>query len=168
MLPSKRVILGFHQESVWDYPYKAQVQPCDERVHAVFNRVTVADTKRALRVVQQGIPPVYYFPPGGVRLDLLTKTQHVTYCSYKGRSDFFTLTVGERYAKNVAWCYPDSDARRTPAGYFAFYVHLLDACYVGGERASAPPWTWLGGWVTEDVVGPFLTQKEYNALYGGA
>lgn len=162
MLPPERIIPGFHQESVWDYPSKARVQPSDKRVHAVFNDLTVADSTHALRVVQQGIPPVYYLPPEGVRLDLLRKTQHTTYCGYKGRADYFTLTVSERRAKNVAWRYSESQPQHTPAGYFAFYVHLLDACYVGGEEVSAPPWAWLGGWVTSDIVGPFLTQKEYN------
>ena len=163
-----RVVPSFGQESVWDYPLKAQVQPCERRVRVVFNEVTVADTTHALRVVQRGIPPVYYFPPEGVRRDPLAKTQHTSYCGYKGRADYFTLSVGERSAKNVAWCYPDSDPQHTPADYFAFYAHLLDACYVGGERASAPPWTWLGGWVTEDITGPFLLQKAYRDLYGGA
>ena len=167
MLLPRRVVPGFHQESVWDYPFEAHVQPCKKRIRAVFNALTIADSTRALRVIQRGIPPVYYFPPDEVRRDLLSQTQHTTYCNYKGRADYFTLRVGGRCAKNVAWCYPESQPQHTPAGYFAFYAHLLDACYVGGEEVSVPPWTWLGGWVTGDIVGPFLTQREYNALYRG-
>jgi Domain of unknown function (DUF427) len=37
----------------------------------------------------------------------------------------------------------------------AFYAHLMDACYVDGDRATPQPGGFYGGWVTPNVVGPF-------------
>jgi hypothetical protein len=40
-------------------------------------------------------------------------------------------------------------------GYVAFYPHLMEACYVAGERVKAQVGGFYGGWVTNDIVGPF-------------
>ena len=40
-------------------------------------------------------------------------------------------------------------------GHLAFYPHLVDACYVDGERVQAQAGGFYGGWITSDIVGPF-------------
>ena len=41
------------------------------------------------------------------------------------------------------------------AGYIAVYPGRMDACYVDGERVTAQPGDFYGGWITSDIVGPF-------------
>ena len=40
------------------------------------------------------------------------------------------------------------------AGYLAFYPSML-RCAVDGERVRPQPGRFYGGWVTDELVGPF-------------
>jgi hypothetical protein len=64
--------------------------------------------------------------------------------------------VGDKQAPNAAWCYPDPrPGYEAIKGYLAFYPHLMDACFVDGEQVRAQAGGFYGGWVTNDIVGPF-------------
>jgi hypothetical protein len=39
--------------------------------------------------------------------------------------------------------------------YVAFYPGRLDAAWAGDERVHAQDGDFYGGWITEDLVGPF-------------
>jgi len=43
--------------------------------------------------------------------------------------------------------------------YVAFYAHVIEVT-VDGEKAEPPTWKWIGGWVTINIVGPFMTQND--------
>ncbi len=77
------------QESVWDYPRPPRVERTDKHISVVFNGKTIAHTHNAVRVLQTGIPPVYYIPPEDVKQEYLTRTDHHTTCGTKG-----SLTTG--------------------------------------------------------------------------
>lgn len=144
------------QESVWDYPRPPRVEPTASLVRVVFNGLTIAETKRAMRVLETSHPPVYYIPPDDVRREFLTETARRSFCEFKGSARYWTVIVGERTAVDAAWSYPDptSDFAQL-AGYLAFYASRVDACFVAGERVKAQPGGFYGGWITSDVVGPF-------------
>lgn len=163
--PEHRVVPGLHQESVWDYPLRPLATPSERHIKVIFGGVTVAETRRSIRVVQRGIPPTYYFPFEDVRADLLEPGGHSSFCEHKGHAEYFHVRVGERTAKNAAWRYLDSPDEATPSGLVAFYAHLLDTCTVDAQVAHAPEWAWLGGWVTPEVVGPFVTREEAETLW---
>ena len=77
---------------------------------------------------------------------------------------YWTITVGDKNANNAAWSYPDpSPGFEEQADYIAFYAHSVDAAYVDDELVGAPDWKWLGGWVTEDIAGPFITRERAAA-----
>ncbi len=46
-VPGKRV-----KESVWDYPRPPRVEPIDRRVRVILGRETIAESDRALRVLE--------------------------------------------------------------------------------------------------------------------
>ena len=161
---ARRIPPGPGQESVWDYPRPPRCEAVDERIRVEFGGGVIADSGRAIRVLQTGIPPVYYLLPEDVKLEHLERSEHHSVCEYKGQADYYDLRVGDRVVKNAAWSYPDPPAGVTPRDHLAFYAHLVDACYVGDERATLPEWKWLGGWVTSGVVGPFLTQADLKAV----
>ncbi|MCS7289004.1 MAG: DUF427 domain-containing protein, partial [Roseiflexus sp.] len=69
MRPVQRIPPGPGQESVWDYPRPPRVEPTSRRVRVVFGGVTIADTRRALRVLETSHPPTYYIPPEDVRME---------------------------------------------------------------------------------------------------
>ncbi len=55
------------QESVWDYPKPPSYHPVSNNIRIEFNGEIVAETDRAIRNLQTGIPPVYYIPREDVR-----------------------------------------------------------------------------------------------------
>ncbi len=148
------------QESVWDYPKPPSYQPVANHIRIEFNGGTIAETDRAIRNLQTGIPPVYYIPRDDVRLDYLAPTERHSHCRFKGDADYWAVKVGERSASNSAWSYPDPlPAAKSIKDYVAFYAHVVVAT-VDGEKAEPPAWKWIGGWITANIVGPFMTQDD--------
>ena len=53
---------GPGQESVWDYPRPPWLEDVPEVVRVVFGGVVLAETDRAVRVLETAGAPVYYLP----------------------------------------------------------------------------------------------------------
>jgi uncharacterized protein (DUF427 family) len=143
-------------ESVWDYPRPPRVEPVVERVRVVVAGVTIADTTRALRVLETSHPPTYYVPPDDVRLDLLEPGRGTSVCEWKGAAAYHTLVLPDRRVEDVAWSYPRPlPGYEAIAGHLAFYPGRIDEAWVGEERATAQAGGFYGGWVTSGLRGPF-------------
>ena len=157
MAPTRtRVQPGPGQESVWDYPRPPRLEPVAKRIEIRFGGETIADTTRAMRVLETSHPPVYYIPPADVRLEFLTTASGSSVCEWKGAATYYDVAVGERVAPAAAWSYDDpTPAFRPISGYLAFYPGRMDACSVAGEAVTPQPGGFYGGWITADVVGPF-------------
>jgi uncharacterized protein (DUF427 family) len=156
MIWEKRVQPGPGQESVWDYPRPPRVEQTGKHIEIYFNGVKIADTTRAVRILETSHPPAYYIPPEDIIMEYLTPTSRLTFCEWKGQASYYTITVGDKTAPNAAWYYPKPtggyDALRN---YVAFYPGRMEACYVDGEKVRAQPGDFYGGWITSDIVGPF-------------
>ncbi|MCC6614450.1 MAG: DUF427 domain-containing protein [Anaerolineae bacterium] len=157
MLNRKRLPAQPDQESVWDYPRPPRVEPVTERIRIIFNGATIAETIRALRVLETSHPPAYYLPPEDIRMDLLVRVpDYQTYCEFKGAAAYWTLRVGERVSHDAAWSYPKPNSGyERLKDYLAFYAGRVDECYVGDERVQAQAGDFYGGWITSKIVGPF-------------
>lgn len=144
------------QESVWDYPRPPRVELSGKRIRVVFNGETIADTHRAMRVLETSHPPVYYIPLEDIKREYLKRTNRATFCEFKGAAAYYTITVGNKTAENAAWFYPNpSHGYREIKDYVAFYPSRMDACYVDDEQVAAQPGDFYGGWITSNIVGPF-------------
>jgi len=151
-----RIEPGPGQESVWDYPRPPRLEATSKRIQIVLADVTIADTDRALRVLETSHPPVYYLPPDGVARKYLRPAQGVSLCEWKGEASYYDIVVGERVVAQAAWTYRQpSPAFAAIAGYIAIYPGKMDECYVDDERVRAQPGDFYGGWITSDIVGPF-------------
>jgi uncharacterized protein (DUF427 family) len=145
-----------HQESVWDYPRPPRIEDSPKLIQVIFNGMTIAETRRAKRVLETSHPPVYYIPPEDVQLQYFTATPRSTFCEYKGTAAYYSIRVGQRSESNAAWFYPRPSAPYAAlANYVAVYPGSMDACYVDGELVQAQPGDFYGGWITKDIVGPF-------------
>lgn len=98
----ERIQPGPGQESVWDYPRPPRVESTSKHLRIVFNDTIIADTTRALRVLETSHPPVYYIPPEDVQMGLLRPTQHKTFCEFKGEASYWTLTIEGKTSANAA------------------------------------------------------------------
>lgn len=147
---------GPGQESVWDYPRPPRVEETSRHLKVVFNGVVIAETERGMRVLETSHPPVYYFPPEDVRMAYLHETRGSSWCEWKGRASYFDVVVDGREVRRAAWTYREPrEGFRSIQDYVAFYPGTMDECYVDEERVRAQPGGFYGGWITDDVVGPF-------------
>src|SRR5260370_14137762 len=69
-------------------------------VVSVAGRV-VADTRNALTLREAESPPVQYIPSEDVDFSQLERTDHVTYCPYKGDCDYYTVPAGGEKSINA-------------------------------------------------------------------
>ena len=152
------IVPGPGQESVWDYPRPPRVEPVTERIRAVLGGRPLADTVRALRVVETAGAPVYYVPSADVDLERLRASGRTTVCEWKGLAVYVDAVDAVDGAPNVAgigWSYPDPrPGYEALRGRLAFYAAKLDEAWVGDERATPQPGGFYGGWVTAAIVGP--------------
>lgn len=144
------------QESVWDYPRPPRLEPTPHRIRAVLGGATLADSTRALRVLETSHPPTYYLPRADVRMDLLMSARGSSFCEWKGSAVYFDALVDGARVERVAWSYPDPTPRFAALrDRLAFYLPLLDGGWVDDERARPQPGGFYGGWITSDLAGPF-------------
>jgi uncharacterized protein (DUF427 family) len=147
---------GPGQESVWDYPRPPRLEAAGSVVGVVHAGVTVAESRRAVRVLETSQAPAFYLPPDDVDLSLLRPSTEASFCEWKGRASYWDLVVVEHESRCAAWSYPEPTAAFAAiADWFAFYPQRVDACYVDGELVQAMEGGFYGGWVTSKVAGPF-------------
>ena len=140
-------------ESVWDYPRPPRLEATSRRIRIVHAGQTLADTTQALRILETSHPPVYYLPPGQVRMDLLQRSaSRGSFCEFKGVATYWNLGL----ATDVAWSYErPTGAYVSLAGHLAFYASRVDECWVDDERVVPQAGDFYGGWITADLRGPF-------------
>jgi uncharacterized protein (DUF427 family) len=143
-------------ESVWEYPRPPRLEASTRRIRVVFNGVTLAETTRALRVLETSHPPVYYIPPEDVRTEYVRPSRRRTFCEFKGEASYCDVEVGGRVAREAAWHYPrPAGAYGALRDHVAFYPSRVDACYVDEEQVQPQAGDFYGGWITSDITGPF-------------
>ena len=145
------------QESAWDYPRPPRVEPVPQRVRVVVDGEAVADTSRAVRVLETAGPPVYYIPREDVRTERLERSAYQTTCEWKGPASYFAYRgPGGRTVERIAWSYEQPNpGYEAIAGHLAFYAGRVDEAWVGDERVIPQAGDFYGGWITSWVVGPF-------------
>ena len=77
-------------------------------------------------------------------------------CEWKGPATYWTVVADGRVEAAAAWSYE----RPTPPfaamrGAVAFYPARMDRCTVDGEVVRPQAGGFYGGWITDEVVGPF-------------
>ncbi|RQT20930.1 DUF427 domain-containing protein [Burkholderia contaminans] len=109
-----------------DHPITVELHP--RRVVVKAAGRVVADTRRALALREAAYPAVFYIPREDADLTLLQRTNHATYCPYKGDAAYYSIPVGGELAVNAVWTYeapyPAVDAIR---GHLAFYPDRVDS-----------------------------------------
>jgi len=145
---------GPGQESVWDYPRPPAIEPDTRRIRVISGELLVANSTRALRILETASAPGFYIPAEDVRMDLLRPTSGDSYCEWKGQATYYDLLATPNTVEHVGWSYlkPLLDFSAI-AGCIAFYPAKVE-CYVGDERVQPQPGGFYGGWVTSDIVGP--------------
>jgi uncharacterized protein (DUF427 family) len=152
--PLFAAVPGDGQESVWDYPRPPRVVTCTRTVVVRSADIDLARTGLCFRVLETASPPTYYLPPDAVTWAHLAPTDDASYCEWKGMASYWAL-AGDPARRPVAWTYRHPEPAFTAiGGHVAFYPGRVD-CFVDTQKVRAQPGGFYGGWVTDDVVGPF-------------
>lgn len=152
--PAFAVEPGPGQESVWDYPRPPAFVP-DTRLVQVTTSAgePIAETSNALRVLETSQAPAFYLPPESI-VDgaLVAATGSRSVCEWKGEADYVALAGT---SEPVGWRYLQPFPEFAEwAGWISFYPGRV-VCRVDGEIARPMAGGFYGGWITDDVVGPF-------------
>jgi len=88
-----------------DHPISIQANPA-RVVVSVAGRV-IADTRNALTLREADYPPVQYIPAKDVDFSQLERTDHATYCPYKGDCSYYSIPAGGKKSVNAVWLYQE-------------------------------------------------------------
>ena len=144
------------QESVWDYPRPPLVEPTGKMIRLRLGHEVIGESDHALRVLETSHPPVYYLPVADLRMDLIEPADGSSWCEYKGAAAYWTVRARGRVLEQVGWSYTEpSPGYEALRDHIAFYAAPFDEASVDGEQARPQPGGFYGGWVTDDVAGPF-------------
>jgi uncharacterized protein (DUF427 family) len=94
---------------------------------------TIADSRAAVVLHEDGYKPAYYIPKADIRMDLLQPTAHTTRCPHKGTARYWSIKAGERIIDNAAWAYDAPlEAAADIAQLVAFYPDRVDTLEATG------------------------------------
>ena len=103
----------------------------ERNTHRVVVKVAgrvVADTRDALTLREAGYPAVQYIPRQDVDMTLFGRTDHVTYCPYKGDCAYYSIPVGGERSINAVWTYEAPYAAVAAIkDHVAFYPNRVEA-----------------------------------------
>lgn len=121
-------------------PYvRIDALPSSRHVRVVVGGEVVAESRRPVVLTETGLGPRYYLPRADVRMDLLTPTDTVSHCPYKGSASYWTVNVGDLELTDVVWGYetPLREALRV-AGLVCFWPEKSAdlELYVDGVRVG--------------------------------
>jgi uncharacterized protein (DUF427 family) len=149
-------------ESVWDYPRPPRLEPCPLRIRVLHAGHTLADTTRALRILETSHPPVYYLPAADVAVShLIQSPTRSSFCEFKGIATYWSVSVTDEEGRpaivpDAAWSYgKPSPPYAALKDHIAFYASRVSECWVGEERVVPQPGDFYGGWITSNLRGPF-------------
>ena len=108
-----------------DHPISITRNP--RRVVVTLGGKVVADTRDALTLREASYPPVQYIPRQDVDMALLVRTDHATYCPYKGEASYYSLPSGGARSVNAVWTYESAHpAVAAIQDHLAFYPDRVD------------------------------------------
>ena len=111
-----------------DADHPITIEPNRGRVVVSVAGRVIADTRAALTLREATYPAVQYIPRQDVDMSLLARTDHSTYCPYKGDAAYYSIPLGGERSTNAVWTYEDAFA--AVAGikdHLAFYPDRVDA-----------------------------------------
>ena len=86
-------------------------------VRASWHGTLLAESDRTLLVEGN-----HYFPQADVVAEHLVKSEHSTFCSWKGHASYYDVVAGDERNEYAAWYYAEPyDAASEVRGYVAFW-----------------------------------------------
>lgn len=111
--------------------HRIETKPAGVRVQVTFNGEMIADSRDAILLEEGDYPVVYYLPREDVKMERLVRSNHKTYCPFKGDASYYSLVNGP---VNAAWTYEEPyDEMSAIRERLAFYSDKVDSIRVVQE-----------------------------------
>jgi len=111
--------------------YPISVDPTQARVVVTAGGQVVADSRDALTLRESDHADILYIPRKDVRMDLLQRTDHQSYCPYKGDAAYYSIPAGGDRSVNAIWTYEAPfEAVAGIKDHLAFYPERVDGISV--------------------------------------
>ena len=108
-----------------NHPISIEANPF--RVVVRVGGKVIADTRGALTLLEASYPAVQYIPRRDVDMAALRRSEHTTYCPYKGVASYYSIPVGGNRSLNAVWTYETPFAAMAQIKeYVAFYPDRVD------------------------------------------
>lgn len=148
------VVLDFHSFDRWlgedeelvghprDPFIRIDVLSCHRRVEVSLDGTVLASTGNALVLRETHLPVRYYIPPDDVDSSLLTPSDTVSTCAYKGHASYLSTADGRPEGRDIAWTYrhPLDDAMRV-RDHLAFFNERTDIRVDGELQRPVMPFS---------------------------
>jgi uncharacterized protein (DUF427 family) len=109
-----------------DHPIS--ITPSGGRVVVKVAGQVIADSRLALRLQEASYPAVLYIPRADVDMSKLQRTDHMTYCPYKGDCSYYSVPAGGEKTANAVWTYEKPYASvASIKEHLAFYPTRVDS-----------------------------------------
>jgi uncharacterized protein (DUF427 family) len=107
------------------HPISIDANP--SRVVVTVGGRVIADTRHALTLRETSYPAVQYIPRSDVDMAALVRSEHTTYCPYKGDASYYTIPSGGARSANAVWTYEAPyEAVASIKDHLAFYPDRVD------------------------------------------
>jgi uncharacterized protein (DUF427 family) len=108
-----------------DHPISIDANP--SRVLVTVGGKVIADSRDALTLREASYPAVQYVPRRDVDMTALTRSEHATYCPYKGDASYYSIPAGGTRSLNAVWTYETPfEAVEQIRDYVAFYPDRVE------------------------------------------
>lgn len=104
------------------------ITPHNKRVIVTVAGRVIAHTRAALDLREANYPAVLYIPRKDADMTLLERSDHSTYCPYKGDCRYFSIPLAGARGANAVWTYESPyEAVAVIKDHLAFYPDRVDA-----------------------------------------
>ncbi len=110
-----------------DHPITTQIKAA--RVRIIVSGVTIIDTASHIELSEANYPHVAYLPRAGVDMSALVRSDHTSWCPYKGEANYFHIRRRDgSLSENAIWTYEDP---------FPAVASIKDALGIYPDRVDA-------------------------------
>jgi len=88
-----------------DHPIS--IRAVDRRMQVEAAGRTIIDAQIVLELREEGYKPVCYAPRDNASMSLLERSDHTTFCPYKGEATYYHVKTPDGRIENAVWSYED-------------------------------------------------------------
>jgi uncharacterized protein (DUF427 family) len=118
-----------------DHPITVELS--HSRVVVSVAKIEIVNSRDALILREASYPPVLYIPRKDADMSRLERSDHSTYCPYKGDCSYYSIPLGGPKSVNAVWTYERPYAAVAEIqGHLAFYPDRIDSMNIAADSSS--------------------------------